>query len=265
MSERVYEHEIPMGQIQPPPHQLRQTIDPEALGRLADDIAVRGLLQGIGVVRAVDEDSFTIGYGHRRFLAHGLLGRATIRARVYPPGTDLLDIAIAENEFRKDLNPIEDARAMRQLIERGEPVPHIARRYRVSEATVRARLGLLDLPEDLQEGIAGGRLSVAVASALAVVDHDDYRASLIAEAQRNGASARVVAVWTAHYHADRDRIVANHLTVAAIVERREAFIVYVPCDACKEPKPYTETRGMRFCNDCAGELLAALSGAAASG
>jgi ParB/RepB/Spo0J family partition protein len=253
------EQTLPLDVINEPPHQLRSSIDPTKLGRLADDIAARGgLLQRIGV-RDDGDGRYTIGFGHRRYLAHKLLGWPAIEARVWPASVDLLDIAIAENEFQEKLNPMEDARAMHQLAERGEPLAHIARRYRTTEATVRGRLALLDLPADLQEAIEQGRLALVVAVALADVDHDEYRASLIAEAQRTGASARVVAVWTAAYNADRDRFIANHSTVAEIVQHREQFIVYVPCDACHVDTPYTATEARRFCKDCLGELTRALA------
>ena len=150
---------------------------------------------------------------------------------------------------------------MRQLMARGEPIPHIARRYRVSDNTVRARLALLELPEDLQQTIDQASLSVSVAVSLAAIDHLEYRASLIDEAKRTGATARVVAVWAAHYAADRDRIVSNHLTVQEIALGRETYVVYVACDACHAEVPYTNTRGRRFCGSCDDQLTAALQDA----
>lgn len=259
MTTEPRERDLDLAWIEPPPHQLRETIDPEALGQLADDIAAQGLLQAIGVREIEPERRYQIGFGHRRYLAHHLLRRHTIRARVWPANADLLAISIAENHFRKDLNPIEDARAMRALEERGEPIPHIARRYRISEATVRARLHLLSLPTDLQHAIATGALSVAVAMSLADVDYEEYRTSLIAEAERTGASARVAAVWVAAYAADRDRIVSNHLTVQEIVARREEYVIYFRCDACRTEVPYPDTESRRFCRACAAVLSKGLT------
>lgn len=256
--------EIRVDRVEPPPHRLRDAFDPAELGALADDIAAQGLLQPIGVCDNGDGAGYTIGFGDRRVEAHKLLKREMIPARIWPFGTDLLSIAVAENHFRADLNPIEDAKGMRQFIERGEPVPHVARRYRCSEATVRARLALLELPEDLQLAVSRRELSVAVAVGLADIDHAVYRASLIEEAQRTGASTRVVNVWVAHYQADRDRIVANHLTVTEIVESRATYVVYVMCEACHVEKPYTDTRAHRFCVECGDQLMAALAGTASA-
>jgi ParB/RepB/Spo0J family partition protein len=245
--------------INEPPHQLRETIDAEALGELADDIAGHGLLQPIGVCGPDSDHRYTIGFGHRRLLAHRLLGRDTIAARVWPQGTDLLDISVAENYFRRDLNPIEDARAMAQFRARDEPIALIARRYRCSPATVERRLALLALPIDVQDAIARGQINASVGEILASIDHEDYRRSLLEEAARSGTSARIANVWAAHYASDRARIIGNHLTVAAIVESRTAFIVYVTCDACRRDVNYTDTRGRRFCVDCDQTLTAALT------
>ena len=258
MTSEPYEDLIALALIQEPPHQLRETIDAEQLGELADDIAAHGLLQAIGLRVEAHGASFTIGFGHRRFLATRLLGRDVIRSRVWPAGTDLLEIAVSENHFRKDLNPIEDARAMRAFHERGEPLVHIARRYRCSEGTVRQRLALLDLPEDVQRALAMGTLNVSVAEILGAIDHDEYRRSLIDEAMRTGATARVANVWAAHYASDRSRIVANHLSATAIAESRTAYVVYYPCDACRREVPYEQTRQRRFCAPCTDELSAAL-------
>lgn len=251
---------IPLAQINPPPHQLRETIDAESLGALADDIGGHGLLQAIGVSGPDTGGRYTIGFGHRRFLAHQLLQRPDVRARVWPPGTDLLDIAVAENHFRKDLNPIEDARAMRQFVERGEPIISIARRYRCSDGTVRQRLALLELPTDVQAAIERDEISVAVGQILGSIDHDDYRRSLIDEATRGGTSARIANVWAAHYVAERERIIHNRLAVQEIIAQRADFILYAPCDGCQEAVPYDQTRGLRFCPGCFNAIMTSLQG-----
>ena len=84
------ERELRCDLIDEPPHRLRGEIDPERLGALADSIAAEGLHQAVGVCGPRADGRYVVGFGHRRLLAHRLLGRPTVRARVYPEGTDLL-------------------------------------------------------------------------------------------------------------------------------------------------------------------------------
>ncbi len=258
---------LPLAQILEPSHRLRESIDASKLGELADDIAANGLHQAIGVRGPLDEDTYEIVYGHRRYLAHKLLNRATIEARVYPRELDPLLASVAENEQREQLTPYEQALVVRRFRERGEPNAAIARFLRRSDMWVRDRLELLSWPAELQEAVHQGTLNLSVARALAEIDHADYRASLIEEATRTGATARIVEVWRAHYVADRDRIVGNHLAVAEIAQRREQWKIMVPCDLCHEDQDYQRTRALRVCEECLAELdrLIAQAVAAATG
>jgi hypothetical protein len=145
------------------------------------------------------------------------------------------------------------------MLGRGHPIAAVARLCRRSEAWVRERLALLDLPADVQEAVQRRELPLSVAVQLARVDHDDYRRELIREAIQTGASARTAAVWVAHYEADRDRILTNRMTVHEIVEARAAYRIYYPCDACGRETPYEDTRAWRLCWDCHAALQQALA------
>ena len=134
---------------------------------------------------------------------------------------------------------------------------------RRSPAWIDARLELLALPEELRLAVHEGRLPMNVAGALGEIDHADYRRELIDEATRTGASVSTVRVWTAHYAADRDRIVQNHLTVQEIKSARGAYVVYYPCDVCGREVPYQDTRGLRICLEDAEQLAVELAAARA--
>lgn len=241
--------------IDEPAHQLRQSIDPERLGELADSIAAEGLHQPLGVRGPTAAGRYEIVWGHRRLLAMRLLQLESTRARVFPHDYDPLLAAVSENLNREQLNPMEEARAVARFVERGQPDSAIARLFRRSLQWVRERRELLALAPDLQAAIEGGVLPMSVARVLADVDHGDYRAELIREAQRTGASAATAEVWRAHYLSDRERIIVNRLAVADIAARREAWKLYVPCELCGEDTIYEETRSLRVCNPCVTELL----------
>lgn len=246
--------QVPTDNILEPPHQLRDHIDPEHLGELADSMAAEGLHQPIGVRQLPNSDRFEIVWGHRRFLASKLLLWVTIPARVFPSTFDPLLAAISENLQRVDLNPIEEARAVDKLLQQGRAISEVARLFRRSQQWVTTRIEILNYHPDLQDAIQKDGLKLRVAQALQDVDHDAYRAELIREALRTGATGPTAEVWRQHYLSDRDRIVSNHLVLAEVLARREAWIIYVDCDGCKRPTDYRRTEAWRFCDECSHEL-----------
>jgi ParB family chromosome partitioning protein len=254
---------VPLTEIAEPSHRLRESIDASKLGDLADDIAANGLHQAIGLRPRSPEPGYEIIFGHRRFLAHQLLGRSEIAGKIYPADVDVLQAAVAENEQREQLTPYEQALIVQRYVDRGEPLAAIARYLRRSDSWVRDRLELLTWPAELREAVHAGTLGLAVARALADVDHAEYRASLLDEATRTGATARVVEVWRAHYLADRERITVNHMAVEEIAGRREAWKLVVPCDLCAEDKDYPSTRALRICTECHTAILALVEAEAA--
>ena len=252
------EVDIPLAQIAEPPHMLRDSIDPQRLGELADSIAAEGLHQRIGVIGTNAPESFLVVFGHRRLLAHRLLQRATIPARVYPHDADVLMIAASENLNREQLTPMEEATTAQKFVERGESIAGIARLFRRSAAWVTSRLALLALPDELQAAVHRGELSMGVAAVLAQIENADYRTSLIEEARRAGASTATCSVWLAHYQSDPARYAQNRATVEEIRNNREKFILHVACEGCGRDVPYGETRALRVCGPCDATLVAAL-------
>jgi len=244
--------------IDEPEVPARDLIDPERLGALADSIAAEGLHQPIGIRGPSPAGRYVVVYGHRRLLAHRLLQWRTIDAKVLPWDTDPLLARASENFNREQLNPVEEARVIAEYMDRGQSMSAIARLLRRSPGWVEARRRLLAAPADIREAIAAGRIGLGVADLLAEFDHDEYRASLISEAERSGASLATVGVWLAHYKADRDRIVSNHLTAVEIGQARDAYVIYYACEACRTQVPYGDTTSMRFCGSCRDELLAGL-------
>ena len=257
--ESITFQKIPLSLIDEPTDPARLSMEHDELGALADSIASEGLHQPIGVRGPGEDGRYEIAFGHRRYCAHKLLQRDAIDCKVYPPATDLDLMRVTENGMREQLTPIEEAREVAKFIGKGHSQSSVARLFRRSAAWVSSRLALLDLDEPLQQAVHRGELTGAVATALADVDHEEYRASLIAEATNTGATLPVVRTWVAHYHADKNRIVANHLTVQEIIQGRQAFKVYCACESCRAEVPYDETRTFRFCVSCAQAIAAELT------
>jgi len=245
---------LPLDVLDEPDEALRESIDPAKLGELADDIAINGLLQPIGARGPSPERRFEIVWGHRRFLACRMLQLTTISARVCPWPTDPALARIAENFHRVDLNPREEAKAVAALRGQGKPLAEIARILRRSIGWVETRVELTTWPMELQEAVARGEMPMSTARILSEVDHEQYRASLMDEVRRTGASAPIVSTWLAHYVADRERIIRNTETVEQIVTRREEFIVIFACECCGEKRDTRESSLLRVCRNCARTL-----------
>lgn len=246
---------VPLDAVSDPDAPARDSISDERLGALADDMANNGLLEPIGLVDLGQGVAFQVIWGHRRTLAARRLRWPTIEAFVYPVGTDIRQARMAENAFHEQLTPLEEARECQLWLDGGMSRTEIARRRRRSVEWVEGRLAMLSWPDDVRQAVAAGELGLAVARELVAVDFGPYRADLIAEAKRAGATARVVAAWAAAYHADRDRIVANTITIEEIHQRRHEYIVQSICEVCGAQRPLEDFRTIRLCREEYAELM----------
>lgn len=260
MSEMPF-HDVRLDQIDEPTHQLRERLDPDRLGALADSIAAEGLHQPIGLRGPLPTGRYEIVWGHRRYLAVRSLNRATITARTFPPAFDPLLARVSENLNREQLNPVEEAHAVVLMFERGHSRAEIARQFRRSLSWVDQRAALLELPTDVLDAIREHGLTLAVARLLADVDHEPYRRQLLYEAVTHGVTEASAAVWRQHYLADRDRIVSNTIKIEQLIQDREKYRILYPCDWCDQPTPYEGTRTARLCVSCMTQLDAAKAAA----
>lgn len=240
--------------IDDPDNPSRESFDQDALEALMQSMSASGLRQPIGLVLRANSSRGQVSWGHRRTVAARKLGWPTIKAFVYPHGTDPMTARIEENFVRDDLNPREEARCARDLYNQHGSIYDVARIMRRSRPWVEQRLELLAWPQILQDAAASRDLGLGVCAALAQVDHIDYLTSLVKEAARTGATRRTVDTWVAHYAADRDRIIANHETVQQIIERRDHYTVMASCEVCGEAHPILETALLRACKHCLDQL-----------
>lgn len=130
---------------------------------LAASIREAGLIQPIIVQKIPGRDGYQIVSGHRRHAAVRHLGWPKVPVLVRRdllPDEELLAMLV-ENGQRAGLDPIEEARAYRQLVEMGLTHDEIARRVGRSQALVTNRLSLLRLPTAEQEEIRAGATTVA--------------------------------------------------------------------------------------------------------
>ncbi len=161
--------------IKPNPLQPRQEFSQERLSELADSIRAKGLIQPI-LVQAEEGGEYTIVAGERRLRAAKIAGIQTIPAVVknYSP-QERLEIALIENLQRKDLSPVEEARAYKKLAELADlNQEEIAQRVGKNRSTVANSLRLLKLPEKMLQALESGKITPGHGRAiLAVVNPSD--------------------------------------------------------------------------------------------
>jgi len=161
---------LPIGQIDPNREQPRRSFDEAALKELAASIEAVGVLQPIIV--APSGDRFTIIAGERRYRASRLAGLNEIPAIVRDwDSQKRLEAALIENLQREDLNPVEEAMGVRQLMdEAGLTQEKAAERLGKSRPAVANLLRLLTLPDSVKALLAEGKLSAGHARALVAVE-----------------------------------------------------------------------------------------------
>ena len=158
---------LPIGQIDPNRDQPRRSFDEEGLKELAASIEAVGVLQPIIV--APSGDRFTILAGERRYRASRLAGLDEIPAIVRDwDSQKRLEAALIENLQRDDLNPVEEAMGVRQLMdEAGLTQEKAAERLGKSRPAVANLLRLLTLPESVKQLLARAHVTCCVTVLLA--------------------------------------------------------------------------------------------------
>ncbi|HEY6240165.1 MAG TPA: ParB N-terminal domain-containing protein [Burkholderiales bacterium] len=250
--------------IDEPENPSRETLDVERIGALADDIAANGLLQRIGVRGPSPEGRYRVAYGHRRLLALRTLNHSPVPVKCWPWQTDDRMLRISENNIRESLTAMEEAREVVGLLNTGIPLSAVARLMRRSVSWVGQRRDLLALPADVQEAIARDGLPLGVAVVLGDIDFAEYRASLLDEARRVGASVQTAELWRQHYLSDPKRIAGNYQTVQSLIEARETWVILAPCEACRQPVKLEELVTLRVDRECLAAILALIEREAAA-
>lgn len=167
--------EVPIDLIDPSSLQPRSLFDDAKLEELARSISTNGVVQPLILRRKGNR--FELIAGERRWRAAQRAGLTKVPAVIRTVSDDkVLEIALIENIQREDLNPIEEARAYKKLIDTlGLTQETVAERVGRDRSYVTNYLRLLRLPEDIQELLQSGRLSTGHARTLLALDHIDVQ------------------------------------------------------------------------------------------
>lgn len=162
---------VDMNLIKANPNQPRKHFDEDALNELAASIRLHGVIQPI-VINDNEDGTYIIIAGERRFRAARKAGLEKIPAVIKKySDKQIKEIAIIENLQREDLNPIEAARAIKQLMEEYNLTQEaVAERIGKSRPNIANVLRLLTLYPDVMTMVEEGKLSSGHARALVVVE-----------------------------------------------------------------------------------------------
>jgi len=194
-------HEISMDSISPNPYQARTAWNEQELEELSASIKANGIIQPI-LVRPT-ASGYQLIAGERRLRAAQMASLTTIPALVRTATDEqMLEWSLVENIHRADLNPLERARAYQNYLNSFSLTQsEAAERLGEDRSVIANYLRLLDLPQELKQMLANGRLKMGHARAILALPTDELRRKLANRAMAGRLSVR-----------DVERLVRKYLT-----------------------------------------------------
>ncbi len=183
--------QIKMDRIKPNPYQPRGKFDKDRMEELILSIKEKGIIQPI-VVRRVG-DGFELVAGERRFLAAQKLGMEQVPALVMEKLSkeEMIELSLIENLQREDLNPIDQAKSYKRLLEEcGLSQRQLSEKIGKDRSSIANTLRLLNLPKAIQGFVADGELSEGHARAILSLPGEKEQITLSRHIIRDGLSVR---------------------------------------------------------------------------
>lgn len=182
---------LPISKVEPRIDQPREYFDQQALQELADSIAQYGLIQPI-TVRKLETGYYQIIAGERRWRASRLAGLKEVPVRVIEADDRrTAELALVENLQREDLNPIEEAKGYKTLIDEfGLTQEEAAKSVGRSRPSITNALRLLSLSPKVLEMVEKNELSAGHARALISISDDKKQLDAAKEVKEKGLSVR---------------------------------------------------------------------------
>lgn len=187
---------LPLREVEPDPGQPRKTFDDETLAELSASIAEHGLLQPIAV-RPKPSGGYLIVAGERRWRASRMAGLTEVPVIVKDVTDEqAMELALVENLQREDLDPVEEAAGIRELMTRCDLTQEqAARKLGKSRSALANSLRLLSLPETVLELLKSGFITIGHAKVilgLPAPELQEEAAQMIADNQLNVRQAEAL-------------------------------------------------------------------------
>ena len=164
--------QCPVESIEPNPYQPRQDFPVAEMEEMVNSVREKGIITPLLVSKT--KSGYQLIAGERRWRAaqKASLERVPVVVREVTP-VESMELALIENIHRKDLNPIEEARAYKRLLEEtGSTQDSVAKRIGKDRSTITNMLRLLRLPMFVQKDVIDGHLSMGHARVLAGISND---------------------------------------------------------------------------------------------
>jgi len=182
--------DLDIDRLDPSDVQPRRIFKPQKLDELAQSIRNSGIIQPLVVRRRADR--FQIIAGERRWRAAQIAGLHRVPCVVKEIAEDeVLELSLIENIQREELNPIEEAKAFKRLLEgRHLTQDEMARRVGRDRTSITNALRLLRLPEEIQRLVEEDKLSMGHARSLLAIDSSQHQLKLAEEIASKALSVR---------------------------------------------------------------------------
>ncbi len=183
-----------LSEIEPNKDQPRKNFDNESLKQLAESITEHGVLQPL-IVRSLSDGSYQIIAGERRWRAAKMAGLSEIPVIVRDDITEeqAMQIAMIENLQRENLNPIEEAIGYKELIDKYDMTQDkLAKALGKARSSIANSLGLLAMPNGVQELLRNGSLSAGHCKALKKIKDEALMIELAHKTAEGELSVRQV-------------------------------------------------------------------------
>lgn len=182
--------EIDLSQLRSNPYQPRKIFDEEALKELSESIKEYGVFQPIIVKKSIK--GFDIIAGERRVKASKMAGKTTIPAIVRDfTDEQMMQIALLENLQRENLTAIEEATAYKDIINAlNITQDDLAKKLGKSRSHITNMLGLLRLPNSVQDMVLKSEISMGHARVLSKLENNEDITSLAEKVVNNNVSVR---------------------------------------------------------------------------
>jgi len=183
--------DVPVKNIRPNPKQPREDFGYQDLEDLINSIKEHGILQPL-IVTKIDGENYELIAGERRYRAAKFLNLRTVPAVVRTvKDQEKLELALVENIQRKNLNPIEEARAFSRLMQEFNLTQeNVAERIGKSRPVVANALRLLGLPEEIQQALRSGKIKESHARTLLALSDEKSQIKYFAKILKGELSVR---------------------------------------------------------------------------
>ncbi|MBW8042574.1 MAG: ParB/RepB/Spo0J family partition protein [Planctomycetes bacterium] len=241
---------IKVNQCVEPKELARMEIDKDEIENLARSIQETGSLQPIEVNKSGDE--YEIVFGHRRWLAHKVLNKENIWARVIDLTKDEMLLRRAtENISRENLTAVEEGANYKMLRDEfGMSIEKISKRVGRQSGRVKRMLDIMKMPVSFQKAIHRGLIKPTTAEAIWRCEDPTHREYLLDLAVEHGITTAVATQWVQDYRKTQRNKGEIKNDGGGDFIPMENKPNYMTCDVCQGPEIMGKVKQLILCENC---------------